>query len=129
MPRRHLQSDAPQLPLRTSEQLKAPFRSSERGADALSQSEQIAAELLRAAFKRARLNDKEIAHLCGVSRSLVEKWSSTEQRGCPSFVQLLLLPPSFHYALHKEMNARFGFGKQALRDLMDAAGSLAMVIE
>jgi hypothetical protein len=130
-----------QLPVRTSEQLKAPLRQSEHGTtseaslrtsephdEALRQSERDAADLLNEAFKDAKLENKEAAFLCGVSESLVEKWRSKDQRGAPSFVQMLCLPPKFHYALHKQMNKRYGFGKAALRDLMDAAGSLAMVI-
>ncbi len=128
MPRRDSRSAHPQLPLRTSEQLKAPFRSSER-AEALNASERLAAELLNDAFQIAKLENKEAAHLCGISENLVEKWRSTNARGAPSFVQMLCLPPAFHLALHKAMNRRFGFGKQALRDLLEAAGSLAMVIE
>src|SRR5688572_7529087 len=91
------------LPLQTSEQLKATFRKSEQPIPAstetasafrtsepqdaaLGNAEQLAAELLDEAFTRAGLENKEIAHLCGVSVSLVEKWRSREARGCPSLV-------------------------------------------
>jgi DNA-binding transcriptional regulator YiaG len=121
--------DPQPLPLRTSEQLKVGLRTSEPETVVLGKAEQLAAELLNDAFDRAQLENKEIAHLCGVSVSLVEKWRSREARGCPSFVQMLLLPPSFHIALHRSMNERFGFARQALRDLLESAGTLAMVLE
>ena len=117
------------LELRGSEPQGSTFRSSEPNSEALGSSEQLAAELLHAAFKRAGLDNKDIAHLCGVSQSLVEKWRSTEARGCPSFVQMLCLPPSFHISLHREMNARFGFGRAALARLIGAAEDLALVME
>ncbi len=75
----------------------------------------------------AHLERKEIAHLCGVSESLVDKWCSVDQRGCPSFVQMLMLPPSFHLALHKAMNAKFGFARAALLDLIESVGALAVL--
>jgi hypothetical protein len=142
MSRRNLQSDTQGLPLRSSEQLKAglgkseresnsdaSFRSSEQPTDALSESEQRAARLLDAAFSdpNVRLTNKEIAHLCRVSESLVEKWRSTTARGCPSYVQMLLLPPAFWWALNKAMNKEFGYARAALIDLIDAAGALAVL--
>lgn len=119
MARSESRPSASALPLRTSEQLKVPFRSSE-------QPDALAAELLNAAFDAAGLENKDIAHLCGVSVSLVEKWRSPEARGCPSFLQMLCLPPSFHLALNRAMDKRFGFGRSALLDLLDAAGRLAV---
>jgi hypothetical protein len=95
---------------------------------ALRESEQFAAHLLDVAFRDAGLENKDVAFFCGVSTSLVEKWRSTEQRGCPSFVQMLLLPPAFHIALHRRLNKRYGFGRSALKQLLDAAGDLAMVV-
>lgn len=109
------------LPVRSSEQLKVPFRSSEQaGPDVL------AAELFDQACRAAGLENKDVAHLCGVSVSLVEKWRQKDTRGCPSFLQMLLLPPGFHVALHRAMNAQFGFGRAALLDLLDAVGRLAV---
>lgn len=95
----------------------------------MSEHEQAAAELLHAAITAATLTNQEVAHLCGVSENLVEKWRSTHSRGCPSFAQMLCLPPRFHWELHRAMNRRYGFGRQALLELLAAAGSLAMVIE
>lgn len=117
------------MPLRASEQSAAAFRKSEPTDDALGSSERLAATLLDEAIERAGLTNKEVAHLCGVSVSLVEKWRSTEARGCPSFVQMLLLPPAFHLELHRAMNRTFGFGRAALVQLLDAAGSLAVLTE
>lgn len=117
------------MPLGVSEQAAVSFRNSEQGPEAFAQSEQFASELLHEAFDAARLENKEIAHLCGVSVSLVEKWRSSEARGCPSFAQLLRLPPTFHLALHRAMNRRFGFGRAALAQLLEAAGALALVVE
>lgn len=89
--------------------------------------ERDAAELFDAALTRAKLGNKEVAHLCGVSPSLVEKWRKADSPNRPSFVQMLLLPPSFQLELHRAMNARFGFGRAALVDLLDAVGRLAVV--
>ena len=115
------------MPLRSSEQGSGAFRKSEQADE--SPAEQLAAELLDQALIDCGLSNKEVAHLCGVSVSLVEKWRSAEQRGAPSFVQLLLLPPSFHLALHRAMNRRFGFGRAALAQLLEAAGDLALAVE
>lgn len=108
---------------------RASFRNSEQNEAALGNSEHIAADVLNTAFQNARLDNKEIAHLCGVSVSLVEKWRSTEARGCPSFAQLLMLPPAFHIELHRALNKRFGFGRAALNRLTDAMADLALVVE
>lgn len=123
------QLSLPPMPVGKTEPSDAAFRKSEQADGPLGKSEQLAAELLDEAFGCAGLANKETAHLCGVSVSMVEKWRSSEARGCPSFVQLLLLPPSFHIALHKSMNKRFGFGRAAMADLLEAVGSLAMVVE
>jgi len=104
------------------------FRNSEQDEMALRESEHCAARLLDAAFRDAGLESKDVAFFCGVSTSLVEKWRSPEQRGCPSFVQMLLLPPTFHLALHRRLNKRYGFGRAALKLLLDAAGDLALVV-
>jgi hypothetical protein len=123
--------EQPDLAFRTSEQdapVAGTFRNSEQDELALRESEQFAAHLLDVAFRDAGLENKDVAFFCGVSTSLVEKWRSTEQRGCPSFVQMLLLPPAFHIALHRRLNKRYGFGRSALKQLLDAAGDLAMVV-
>lgn len=123
----HLQRSLPPMELRGSEHPGPAFRNSEQVEEALGSSERLAADLLNTAFSAAHLDNKQIAHLCGVSVSLVEKWRSTEARGCPSLVQILLLPPTFHLALHRAMNARFGFGREALRRVLDDLGDLVAV--
>lgn len=123
------QRSLPPMELRASEQPDATFRNSEHEADVLGKSEQLAALFLNQAIDRAGLTNKEVAHLCGVSVSLVEKWRSTEARGCPSFVQMLLLPPAFHLELHRAVNRRFGFGAQILARLMNDLSDLAVVVE
>lgn len=127
--RSQFQMNLPPVEVRGSEQPKATFRKSEQDAEPFGRSEQLAAKLLDAAFEAAGLDNKEIAHLCGVSVSLVEKWRSTEARGCPSFVQLLCLPPSFHIALHRQMNRKFGFGRAAVARLLGAVEDLVLVVE
>lgn len=117
-----------------SAQPEPVFRNSEQDDSVLRKAEQEASQLFDQACEIAGLQNKEIAHLlsslgCQVSVSLVEKWRSTEQRGCPSFVQMLLLPLSFHFALHKVMNRRHGYGREALRDILESLGTLAMVVE
>lgn len=118
----------PPMPLRDSQPAAPALRMSQQDDRALRHSEQLAAEVLSAAFDAAGLENKQIAYLCGVSVSLVEKWRTPEQRGCPSLVQMLLLPPAFHLCLHRQLNKHFGFGKAALVQLLEAAGALALVI-
>ena len=122
------QLSLPPMPLRGSEQADPSLRNSQQDEAALRRSEQLAAEALDAAFFEAHLENKDIAFLCGVSVSLVEKWRTADQRGCPSLVQMLLLPPAFHCALHRQLNKRFGFGRAALVRLLDAVGDLALVV-
>ncbi len=117
------------MELRGSEHREAAFRNSEQDTEALGKSEQLAALLLGEALDAALLSNKEVAHACGVSVSLVEKWRSTEARGCPSFVQMLCLPPKFHLELHRAMNKRFGFGRQLLGRLLEDIADLALVVE
>lgn len=124
----HSQLSLPPVPLRNSEQSEAVFRNSEQDDPVFRKAEQDASELFDRACTLARLENKEVAHLCEVSVSLVEKWRSREARGCPSLVQMLLLPPAFHLALHKVMNRRFGFGRAALVQLLEAAGALAGLV-
>lgn len=146
------QLNLPPVEVRKSEQPSAPFRNPEHqpgperlGAAVLGNSEQrlaalriqehaddrhvLAASILDEAFRLANLESKEAAHLVGVSTSLVDKWRSVDERGCPSLAQLLMLPPTFHIALHRVMNRRFGFGRAALSRLLEAAGDLALGVE
>lgn len=115
------------MELRSAESQRAGFRKSEPLDDRFRESERDAAVLLDESFTLARLENKEIAHLCGVSVSLVEKWRKPDVKGCPSFAQMLRLPPAFHIALHRVLNRRYGFGRAALGRVLDALGDLAFV--
>ena len=117
------------MEVRRSEPKTSAFRNSEHEADGLGKAEQLAAILLDEAIENAGLTNKEVAHLCGVSVSLVEKWRKADARGCPSFVQMLCLPAAFHIALYRVQNKRFGYGRAALARLIDAASDLALVTE
>lgn len=112
-----------------SEPADVVFRDSEPDELKLAAAEAMASEILAKVFQSAGLDTKEVAFLCGVSTSLVEKWQTPGTRGCPSFLQLLLLPPRFHLELFKELNRRMGFGRMLLRAVLDdASGALALVV-
>lgn len=87
----------------------------------------LAAQLFDEALTASGLTTADVAYLLHCSESLVRRMRSHDARERISFPQLLKLPPSFHWALHKAMNRHFGFGRQALLDLLDAAGRLAVV--
>lgn len=129
----NIQLNLPPLPLRSSESAEPGFRNLEEPEAAFRKSEddgyRLAACLFDTALSELRcgLTNKEVAHLVGVSVSLVEKWRSPDARACPSFAQMLRLPLSFHLALHRAQNAHFGFGRAALMDLLESAGSLALL--
>lgn len=90
--------------------------------------DEMSAELFDAALTRARITTAEVAYLFGVSESLVRRMRSKNARERVALSQLLRLPPAFHLALHAELNAKYGFGRQALLDLLDAVGRLAVVL-
>lgn len=77
----------------------------------------------------APITSQEVAHFCGVSESLVNRWRSQDYRDSPSLVQLLRHPVSFHVALNAALNRRYGFGRAALVRLLEAAGNLAFAAE
>jgi hypothetical protein len=142
MSRRDLQSDAPRLPERTAEQLKAglrkpeqespenvQLRSAEQDSNGLTKAERDASELLNEAFRNANLRNQEIAQLTGVSETMVIKWRSSTSRGAPSFPQMLCLPPRFYWELNKAMSARYGYARMALLELIEAAGALAVLVK
>lgn len=92
------------------------------------QAETLAAEVFDEALIRAGIGTEEAALIVGVSKSLVSRWRSDSYREQPSYAQLLRLPAHFQYAMHKVANQRFGFGRAALLDLLDAAGQLAVAV-
>lgn len=111
----------PEAPLLTKQEQPPQVPSAD--ADAL------AAELFDVALAAARITSQEAAFLFGVSESMVRKMRSVNARERVSFVQMLKLPPAFHIELHRAMNRRFGFGRAALAQLLEAAGELALVTE
>ena len=136
---RHAQRNLPPMEVRKPEDGAPVFRKSEDDAAAFRKTEDDGYALASALFDaamgdlerrdRGALTNKDVAFLCGVSESLVQKWRSPDQRACPSFAQLLVLPPAFHIALHRAMNQRFGFGRAALARLLDVACDLALVVD
>ena len=103
-----------------------------QGADPLTgrshEADRRAAALLDAAFQDARLTNAEIAYLCGIGESLVRRWRSPEYREQPSLGQLLRLPVAFHLALHKALDAAFGFSRAAVAEAIAAIGRLAVAV-
>jgi hypothetical protein len=95
----------------------------------LDQAYSTSAELFDAALTGAGLRNQDVAYLLGVSESLVRKWRSRDARVCPSDVQMLQLGLSFLWHRNKALNKRFGFGRLALTELLDAAGALAVAIK
>lgn len=115
--------------VRNSEDAIPAFRNSEDDSTPAGSVHEISASLFDDACKGARLTNKEIAFLWTCSVSNVEKMRLPGTRTCPSLVQLLLLPPRFHYEFHKAMNKRYGYGRAALRELLESIGTLALVVE
>lgn len=85
-----------------------------------------AAQLFDEALNNAGISSKEVAHLFGISRSLVDRMRSPNYRAGVSFTQMLRLPPAFHLELVRAVNRKFGFGRQALLELLDVVGRLAV---
>lgn len=84
-----------------------------------------AAAIFDDALTGARITSKEVAALVGVSESLVNRWRSPNYREAPSFTQMLRLPVSFHWHLNKALNRKYGFGRQALAQVLEGLGMLA----
>jgi DNA-binding transcriptional regulator YiaG len=90
--------------------------------------ETLSAQLLHRALDDAGLTSYEVAQLVGVSESLVNRWRSPHHRECPSFVQLLKLPPSFQFQLHRALNRHYGFGRQLLVRVLDDLGAIGLAV-
>lgn len=108
---------------RTAEDALRPKQTHGDDPDALS------AAFFDEALTNARLSTPDVAHLLGVSESLVRRMRSKDARERVSFAQMLRLPPRFHVELHRVMNRRYGFGRAALAQLLEAAGVLALGLE
>ena len=87
-----------------------------------------ASALFDEALKAAGIETSDVAYLFGVSESVVNRMRSKDARERVSFAQMLLLPVSFHWHLHKAMNRRYGFGRRALAEMVDAAGMVAVAV-
>jgi transcriptional regulator with XRE-family HTH domain len=120
------------LPLRSSERDALRHAEQDRREEERRLAEQITADLLDGAITAAGLDNKEVAYVLGVSRSLVEKWRSKDQRGSPSFLQLWDLGtvhPPFAFELHRAINKRCSrLGLQALARIITDLGALAMAV-
>jgi len=90
-----------------------------------SEADALSAQLFDAALMAAKLSNKEVAYLLGISPSLVRKMRSADDRARPSLPQLLRLPARFHRAFHREMNKRFGYAHHAAVRMLAALGDLA----
>lgn len=124
MPRTNRQLNLPPAPLQTlSRKPESRKKFSPDAADADS------AVIFDEALSASGLTSKEVGLLAGVSESLVSRWRSPNYSEAPSFTQMLRLPIAFHLALHKAMNRRFGFGRAAVEQLLEAAGLLAVAVE
>lgn len=120
---KHSQLSLGPLPLANETQAEPARPQSTHEADAL------AADLFDGALLSADppLSTADVAYRLDISESLVRRMRSRDARERVSYAQMLRLPPSFHLALHKLTDRHFGFGRAALRDLLDAAGRLAVV--
>lgn len=92
------------------------------------EAEALSARLFDEALTASQLSTADVAYLLNISESLVRRMRSRDARERVSFTQMLRLPPSFQAELHKGLCNHFGFGRQALVDLLDAAGRLAVVV-
>jgi hypothetical protein len=128
-PRSDGQLNLPPAPLANRTQPDAVRPNHTRDAWDPTQAHAVAAELFDEALTAAKLTSQEAAYLLSVSESLVRRMRSPNARERVSFTQMLRLPPAFHVELHRAMNRRFGFGRQALARLLDAVGDLALVLE
>ena len=90
------------------------------------EAQEIAAELFDEALTNARIETGEVAFILGISESLVRRMRSKDARERASFVQMLMLPPRFHWELHRALNRRFGFGRHALAQVLEGLGMLAV---
>jgi hypothetical protein len=118
------------LPLRNSECRTddAAFVNDEKFRSA----ERFTAEVLDAAFKSSRLENKQAADTLGKSASLIEKWRSAEQCGSPSIVQLVVLGkehPEFGSAVMRGFCKRCGrLVMQALSNVICDLGVIAAAV-
>jgi hypothetical protein len=100
-----------------------------QGLVRMSDAPAVSASIFDQAIVKAGIERKEVAALVGVSTSLVDKWCDVHADRSPSFTQLLCMPLSFHLALNKVMNRRFGFWRAIARDLFETIGQFAAAVD
>jgi len=88
----------------------------------------LASMLFDAALTGSSIQTGEVAYLFGVSESLIWKMRSVNETQCPSFAQLLLLPPAFHIALIQELDKHYGLGRAMLARVQQAVGTLSLLV-
>lgn len=125
------QLNLPPTGLPNREQGSGLLSKSEQGPDVppVGEADAAAARLFDEVLTAAKLSSQEVAHLLGVSESLVRKMRSPNARERVALSHLLQLPLSFHLEFHRAMNRRSGLGRQLLRGVLDALGDLAVVLE
>jgi len=119
------------MEVRNSDASSASVRNSDdsHGLVRIADAPGVSASLFDQAIAKAGIERKEVAALIGVSTSLVDKWCDVNADRSPSFAQMLCLPLSFHLALNKVMNRRFGFWRAVARDLFETVGQFAASLE
>lgn len=118
-----LRSDHDAAPVRKPDHADQAVRNTDREA-----AEALASTIFSNALQAAGIEHGEAAYLLGVSASMVDKMCSPNERQAPSFVQLLLLPPSFHLALIKELDKHFGLGRALLARVQESLGTLGLLV-
>lgn len=71
---------------------------------------------------------KQVALITGVSESLVSRWRNPDQRELPSIGQVATLGADFIRIYQKEQRKFYGFGRQALLDLLAVVEDLAQEV-
>lgn len=112
------------MEVRSSERDDLAFRKAEC---TLEQAYIASAQLFDAAMVGAKMRNQDVAGILDVSESLVQKWRSPEARVCPSHVQMLQLPLTWHIAHWRAMSKRYGLGRAMLRRVLDAVGDFALL--
>jgi hypothetical protein len=119
--------------VRSPNQLKASVRKSHQAEEAVrndrESADALAAAIFTHALESAGITRDEAAYLMGgISRSMVDQMCAPTVAKAPSLVQLLLLPPQFHLALIRELDAHFGLGRSVLAQVQQAIGTLGLLV-
>lgn len=122
MKRPDYQQPLPPMLLSNPEQGESVLRRSEQDEDPGA----LTSRLIDHALENARISNAEAAYLLGISESMVAKMRSVNSREGISFIQIVKLGPVFVWELHKAMHRKFGFGKRALGELLEAVGLVSV---